>query len=93
VASFDPPTGETRRDGVFEFEQALPVFERACSRHRFSSEPVLDDRVDFHEPTHSSVAQQIAQAASAFEHRRTGRPPQSVTVVLSEDTLVISTGL
>jgi uncharacterized protein YbcI len=38
----------------------------------------------------SSVAQQIAQAASAFEHRRTGHLPQSVAVIVSENTLVIT---
>ena len=37
-----------------------------------------------------SVAQQIAQAASAFEQRRTGRTPHSVAVILSENTLVIT---
>src|SRR5690349_6735763 len=37
------------------------------------------------------MAQQIAQAAIAFEQRRTGnRGPKSVTVVLSEGTLVIT---
>jgi len=36
------------------------------------------------------VAQQIAEAASAFEERLTGRVPKSVTVVLSEETLVIT---
>jgi uncharacterized protein YbcI len=40
--------------------------------------------------SNSTVAQQIAQAASAFEQRRTGHAPKSVTVVLSEDTLVIT---
>lgn len=35
-------------------------------------------------------AQQIAQAALDFEHQTTGRPPKSVTVVLSDDTLVIT---
>jgi uncharacterized protein YbcI len=38
----------------------------------------------------STVARQIAQAASAFEQQRTGRAPSSVTVVLSGDTLVIT---
>jgi uncharacterized protein YbcI len=38
----------------------------------------------------SSKAQQIAQAARAFEQQTTGRLPSSVTVVLSEDTLVIT---
>jgi uncharacterized protein YbcI len=37
-----------------------------------------------------NMAEQIAQAACAFEHRRTGHSPKSVTVVLSEDTLVIT---
>lgn len=37
------------------------------------------------------MAQQIAQAAIAFEQRRTGNHmPKSVTVVLSEGTLVIT---
>jgi uncharacterized protein YbcI len=36
------------------------------------------------------VAQQIAQAASAFEERRTGHAPQSVSVVLAADTLVVT---
>ena len=38
-----------------------------------------------------TMAQQIAQAAIAFERRRTGNHgPKSVTVVLSEGTLVIT---
>jgi len=41
--------------------------------------------------TKSSMAEQIAQAAIAFEQRRTGNHvPKSVTVVLSEGTLVIT---
>ena len=40
--------------------------------------------------TNSTKAQQIAQVAIAFEQQRTGHRPQSVTVVLSEDTLVIT---
>jgi uncharacterized protein YbcI len=39
---------------------------------------------------HSTRARQIAQAASAFERQRTGHAPESVTVVLSDDTLVIT---
>jgi len=42
------------------------------------------------EKSNSTVAQQIAKAASAFEKQRTGQLPQSVTVVLSENTLVIT---
>lgn len=37
-----------------------------------------------------SMAQQVALAASAFEHRLTGHAPRSVTVVLSDETLVIT---
>jgi uncharacterized protein YbcI len=40
--------------------------------------------------TNSTVAQQIAQAASAFERQRTGHLPRSVTVVLSDETPVIT---
>jgi uncharacterized protein YbcI len=36
------------------------------------------------------VAQQIAKAASAFEQRRTGHRPHSVSVVLAADTLVVT---
>jgi uncharacterized protein YbcI len=42
------------------------------------------------EKLNPSVAQQIAQAASAFEQRRTGHTPRSVAVILSENTLVIT---
>ena len=42
------------------------------------------------EKSNSNMAQQIAQAASAFEQQRTGRVPESVTVVLSENTVVIT---
>jgi len=38
----------------------------------------------------SNMAQQIAKAACAFEQERTGQLPKAVTVVLSEDTLVIA---
>lgn len=37
-----------------------------------------------------TMTQQIAEAASAFEQQRTGHAPTAVTVVLSEDTLVIT---
>ncbi len=37
-----------------------------------------------------SIAEQIGHAASAFEQIRTGHVPKSVTVVLSEDTLVVT---
>ena len=37
-----------------------------------------------------TMAQQVAQAAGAFQEQRTGHAPKSVTVVLGEDTLVIT---
>ncbi len=37
-----------------------------------------------------TMAQQVAVAASAFQQKRTGHVPKSVTVVLSDDTLVIT---
>ena len=37
-----------------------------------------------------SVAQQIAQAAIAFQYERTGHEPRSVAVVISGDTLLIT---
>ncbi len=40
--------------------------------------------------SNSTVARKLAEAASAFEQRRTGHAPRSVTVVLSENTLVIT---
>src|SRR5271165_6078645 len=40
--------------------------------------------------SNSSMARRIAQAASTFERQRTGHAPKSVTVVLSEDTLVVT---
>jgi uncharacterized protein YbcI len=36
------------------------------------------------------MAEQIAQLAKAFEQERTGHRPESVTVVLSDDALVIT---
>ena len=40
--------------------------------------------------TDSTVAHQIARAASAFEQGLTGHAPESVAVVLSGDTLVVT---
>jgi uncharacterized protein YbcI len=37
-----------------------------------------------------TVAQEIAQAAIAFQQQRTGHEPKSVAVILSEDTLLIT---
>jgi uncharacterized protein YbcI len=40
--------------------------------------------------SNANMAQQIAQAAIAFEKRRTGHTPKSVTVVMSDNTLMIT---
>lgn len=37
-----------------------------------------------------TMAEQVAQAASDFQIQRTGHAPRAVTVVLSEDTLVVT---
>ena len=37
-----------------------------------------------------TMTQQIAQAVSAFQQRQTGYAPKAVTVVLSEDTVVVT---
>jgi uncharacterized protein YbcI len=37
-----------------------------------------------------TMAEQVAQVASKFQEQRTGHAPKSVTVVLSEDTLVVT---
>ena len=38
----------------------------------------------------STIAQQVAQAVMAFQQKTTGYTPKAVTVVLSEDTLVVT---
>jgi uncharacterized protein YbcI len=40
--------------------------------------------------TDRSMAEQIAEAATAFQQERTGHPPKSVSVVLGGDTLVVT---
>jgi uncharacterized protein YbcI len=42
-----------------------------------------------HKPS-LSVAQQVAEAAGAFERQRTGHAPKSITVILCEETLIIT---
>jgi uncharacterized protein YbcI len=38
----------------------------------------------------STMAQQVAQAVMAFQQRTTGHAPRAITVVLSQDTLVVT---
>lgn len=40
--------------------------------------------------TKLTMAQQVAKASSAFQKQRTGHAPKAVTVVLNENTLVIT---
>jgi uncharacterized protein YbcI len=37
-----------------------------------------------------TMAEKVAEAISVFQEKRTGYPPKAVTVVLSEDTLVVT---
>ena len=37
-----------------------------------------------------TMAQQVTRAVSIFQEKRTGHPPKAVTVVLSEETLVVT---
>jgi hypothetical protein len=38
----------------------------------------------------STMAQQVAEAISIFQEKRTGYPPKAVNMVLSDDTLVVT---
>jgi uncharacterized protein YbcI len=46
--------------------------------------------MDVMEKFNAEMAEQVAQAARAFQQQRTGHAPKAVTVVLGEDTLVIT---
>ena len=37
-----------------------------------------------------TMAERVAQAVSVFQEQRTGYSPKAVTVVLSDDTLVVT---
>ena len=37
-----------------------------------------------------TMAQQVAQAIGVFQEQRTGYPPKAVTIVLNDDTLVVT---
>ena len=38
----------------------------------------------------ATIAQQLASMASVFQHQRTGHAPTAVTVVVSDDTVVVT---
>ena len=46
--------------------------------------------MDTTKPIIATIAQQVAQAAKALQRQRTGHAPKAVTVVMSEDTLVVT---
>jgi uncharacterized protein YbcI len=46
--------------------------------------------MDTTKSTNATIAEQVAQVAKALQQQRTGHAPKDVTVVLSEDTLVIT---
>ena len=46
--------------------------------------------MDTTKPTIETMAQQVAEAAKVFQHQRTGHAPKAVTVVLGDETLVIT---
>ena len=46
--------------------------------------------MDTTKSTIATIAEQVAQVAKALQQQRTGHAPKDVTVVLSEDTLVIT---
>src|SRR5437763_12578310 len=52
--------------------------------------PVKPRRTGVMTSSTANLAHQVAQAALAFELQRTGHTPRSVTVVLSDTTLVIT---
>ena len=46
--------------------------------------------MDTTKSTSATIAEQVAQAAKALQQQRTGHAPKAVTVVLGDDTLVIT---
>jgi uncharacterized protein YbcI len=46
--------------------------------------------MDTSNPVIATIAQQVAQVAIAFQQERTGHSPRAATVVLSDDTLVVT---
>jgi uncharacterized protein YbcI len=46
--------------------------------------------MDTTKPTIATIAEQIAQVAKTLQQQRTGHAPKAVTVILGEDTLVIT---
>jgi uncharacterized protein YbcI len=74
-----------------------PTWSNALGRSTTSAFFVVSDeapsppqRENPMDKSNSTTAREIAKAASAFVQRQTDRVPKSVTVVLSEDTLVIT---
>src|SRR5271154_7644329 len=82
------PADRAARQRVSRCGLTLTVFRHAgffCFSR--AADAAEDEAMDKPDPT---VAQEIARVASVFEEKLTGRAPQSVAVVLSGDTLVIT---
>lgn len=60
-----------------------------AGQEKHAQERLADDGNPLH-PAMQTMAQRIARAASAFEQKRTGNVPTSVTVVQCDGTLVIT---
>src|SRR3990170_3413374 len=69
----------------YSIMSAFLLFWHACA-----SEVAQKQGMNPMENSNSTMAQQIAEAARAFELQTTGHLPKSVTVVLSDHTLVIT---
>lgn len=65
-------------------EEASAVPNTALAFHPRSHKANLMDK------SNSRIAKQVAGAAAAFQQQMTGRLPSAVTVVLSEDTVIIT---
>jgi len=63
--------------------------ESKAGQEKQAQARLTDDGNPLH-PTLQTMAQRIARAAGAFEQKRTGNVPTSVTVVQSDGTLVIT---
>jgi uncharacterized protein YbcI len=68
------------------WESATSAFFMACGGEQRSRRP----KTNVMSKHDSTVVQQIVEAVSAFQKQSTGRAPKAVTVVLSEDTLVVT---
>jgi uncharacterized protein YbcI len=60
---------------------------RQCRETRVTSAIIMNEN---NTDINSQVAKQLASAASTLQQQRTGHAPKDVTVILNEDTLVVT---